>query len=110
MGTYYCMFQRVPYVFLGKLEPPKTAGSYRERLLTKDLKVGMVVRNGRRAIYPGSVYTILETPTAGDKWLKVLVAYPGYKPREDTISLGDYSCQPYKSGVWNKKNWLREVK
>ena len=82
---------------------PKQESPFPQGLKTADLKMGMVVTCGN-----GAVYTILEAPKG--KWLKVFCAYPRYTPREDTISLADHGCQPYESGAWNPRNWLREVK
>ena len=85
--------------------PKTTESPFTQGLRTSDLEVGMVVTEGNRK---GSIYTILEEPSG--EWLKVLSAYRGDKPREKVISLTDRSCQPYENGVWNKTNWLREVK
>ena len=85
--------------------PKTTESPFPQGLRTSDLKVGMVVTRGN---FKDTIFTILEEPSG--EWLKVLTAFPGFKPREIAISLADHGCQPYESGAWNKINWLREVK
>jgi len=105
------MFYKINYTLKIKpLDPKPPIPSYSCRLLTADLKVGMVVRNGKAD--DGCIYTVLGPPCflPTEGWLKVLAAFPGIVPLETNISLGDFGCQPYRSGVWNTTNWLREVK
>lgn len=85
---------------------PKNESPFPEGLKTEDLRVGMVVRGGN--LHNGHIYTILEPPK--NMWVKVLLASPDSKPREDKIPLANCGCQPYWNGVWNEWNWLREVK
>ncbi len=72
-------------------------------LKTHELRVGMIVRNGKHST--GFVFTILEEP--GETWVKVL--RHATEPWETNISLADFGCQPYKNGKWNPVNWLVEV-
>ena len=84
---------------------PRNESPFPEGLKTEDLNVGMVVRKGN---VDGSIYTILEQP--GDMWVQVLRAGSRHPPKETKIGLAHEGCQPYGSGAWNERNWLREVK
>jgi len=109
-GSYiYHVMVNVKKVPVRKAPVKRAAPSppFPQGLRTRDLKVGMVVRKGNIG-KGGYIYTIIESP--GSEKVKVLRACPGYIPKEDTFYLGDHGCQPYKSGVWNKTNWLREVR